>query len=91
LMLRFSFKQEEAARAIEDAVAGALKSGYRTADIVGSKAPPAPSKDEDGDTKSSGSWKHTGDIDEVKYVDTAGMTDAILSRIGAGKKAVALV
>jgi 3-isopropylmalate dehydrogenase len=91
LMLRFSFKQEEAARDIEEAVASALKSGYRTADIVGSKAPVKPASIEEGDTKSSGVWKHTGDIDEVKFVDTAGMTDAILTRIVLGKKAVALV
>ena len=35
LLLRYSLELEEAARAVEEAIAGALSAGYRTADIAG--------------------------------------------------------
>lgn len=74
LLLRFALSQEEAAQAVETAVAASLNAGYRTADIVGSRG------------KSAGTESGAADGGEsIKLVDTVGMTDSIIKNLASIK------
>jgi 3-isopropylmalate dehydrogenase len=74
LLLRFALGQEEAAQAVEGAVAASLNQGYRTADIAGSHGKSASTK--------SGA---TNGGKPVTLVDTVGMTDSIIKNLASIK------
>ncbi|HEY9753990.1 MAG TPA: 3-isopropylmalate dehydrogenase [Oculatellaceae cyanobacterium] len=74
LLLRFALSREDAAQAVENAVAASLNAGYRTADIVSSRG------------KCVGTESGAADGGKsVKLVDTVGMTDSIIKNLASIK------